>query len=249
MRLDDFHKLPYEKVLKRQARRLANDIAAKGDPITAKFWAKHLSKMHAEGLAEIYGMGYDEVHKQLVKKILKYLGENMNIATVLEQEQKYEIFCDLDGVLVDFVKLAAELIPGWHTEEHPNRDKKKDRELWKTVSWMAKNGKPFWGQMDPMPDAMQLWNYIKKYNPQILSAGGTVGNPEPEKRAWVQSHLGNPKVNIVQRAVDKAQFAGPNRILIDDKMKAINPWVEAGGIGVHHTSATNTIKQLKELGL
>ncbi|TFG98354.1 hypothetical protein E4H12_06320 [Candidatus Thorarchaeota archaeon] len=234
--------------MKRQARRLASDIAEQGDPITAKFWAKQLSKQYAQGLAEIYKMGYDEVHKDLVKKIIKYLGEDMDIKTVLEQQQ-YELYVDLDGVLVDFAELVARLVPGLVDGSKTPENKKLDRKMWQTVSWLAKRGEPFWGQMNPMPDAMTLWNYIKKYNPQILSATGMVGNPVPEKKAWVQKHLGNIKVNLVKRAVEKAQYAAPNRILIDDKMKAITPWREAGGIGIHHTSAANTIDQLKELGL
>jgi len=35
--------------------------------------------------------------------------------------------------------------------------------------------------------------------------------------------------------------------LIDDRQKNIDAWVEAGGIGIVHTSAANTIEQLKAL--
>ena len=44
-------------------------------------------------------------------------------------------------------------------------------------------------------------------------------------------------------------FAGPERILIDDMEQTINEWNKAGGVGILHTSATNTISQLKKLGL
>jgi hypothetical protein len=44
-------------------------------------------------------------------------------------------------------------------------------------------------------------------------------------------------------------FAGPERILIDDMEQTIREWNNAGGIGIHHTSASNTISQLKKLGL
>lgn len=155
-----------------------------------------------------------------------------------------------DGVFVDFVKLAAQVVPGWEDDSNPNRDKKLDRMLWTTIARMANEGKPFWGRMEPMPDAIQLWNYVKKYNPEILSATGHVGNPVPEKKEWVRSHLDpNVHVNLVRKASDKAQFAAPNHILIDDKLKAINPWIAAGGIGILHKSAADTIKQLQKIGL
>lgn len=175
----------------------------------------------------------------------------MKLEEVLNTEGKpVELYVDLDGVLVDFVKLASEWVPGWQGDASPNRDKRLDRELWGRVGGRAKKGIPFWGQMDPMPDAHQLWDYVKKYNPQILSAKGVVGNPEHEKREWVAKHLGpNVITNLVIRSSDKAQYAHPNAILIDDKRKAIDPWIAAGGIGVFHTSAADTIRQLKELGL
>jgi hypothetical protein len=167
-----------------------------------------------------------------------------------DEPQIQGIYVDLDGVLVDFVKLAKQWVPGWEDDNHPNRNKKLDRELWGRVGGRAKNGIAFWGQMDPIPDAHELWNYLKKYNPQILSAKGVVGNPETEKRAWVAKHLGaDVTVNLVTKAAEKSQLAAPGRILIDDKRKALDPWIAAGGIGILHTSAANTIQQLKELGL
>jgi hypothetical protein len=63
-------------------------------------------------------------------------------------------------------------------------------------------------------------------------------------------HINNQykKLYFYQRAY-KQMFAGPNRILIDDMEQTINEWNAAGGIGIHHTSADNTISQLKKLGL
>jgi hypothetical protein len=48
---------------------------------------------------------------------------------------------------------------------------------------------------------------------------------------------------------NKQLFAGPNRILIDDMKQTIDEWNAKGGIGIFHTSAADTIKQLKKLGL
>lgn len=167
-----------------------------------------------------------------------------------------KVYCDLDGVLVDFVKAAQKLVPEFRDENSPDFNKKAEGHLWGRVSNRAKRGEEFWGTMDPLPDAMELWDYLQGLDVpvEILSATGHVGNPDAEKREWVKRHLdGDVTINLVQRAVEKSQFAekmaAGEAVLIDDKMKALNPWKEKGGVPVLHTSAADTIKQLKELGL
>jgi hypothetical protein len=44
-------------------------------------------------------------------------------------------------------------------------------------------------------------------------------------------------------------FANEDKILIDDMEQTIKEWKNAGGIGILHTSAADTISQLKKLGL
>jgi len=96
-----------------------------------------------------------------------------------------------------------------------------------------------------------LWNFVKQFNPQILTAAGNPEyNADQQKHRWVAEHFGSDVVvHVVRRSADKAQFATPGAILIDDKRKSIDPWEAAGGIGVHHVSAANSIAQLKQLGL
>ena len=47
----------------------------------------------------------------------------------------------------------------------------------------------------------------------------------------------------------KQLFAAEDKILIDDMEQTINEWNKGGGIGILHTSAADTIKQLKKLRL
>jgi hypothetical protein len=42
-------------------------------------------------------------------------------------------------------------------------------------------------------------------------------------------------------------YAFEGSILVDDRQKNIDSWVENGGIGIVHTSAENTINELKKL--
>ena len=99
-----------------------------------------------------------------------------------------------------------------------------------------------------------------KYNPNILTAiprsgrGPISGRAAEDKKKWVKKHfnVSEDRVYAVSR-VDKSQFAKDGRdgrpnLLIDDHVKNIDAFRKAGGLGIVHTSARNTIKELKLLG-
>jgi len=159
------------------------------------------------------------------------------------------IYVDLDGVLVNFNKFAKEefgIVVG------DEMDKQTSKDFWKKANKLTKDGKLFFGAMEPMDDAFVLWDYVKKYNPVILSATGNMKTAADEKREWVKRYLGDQFAKtaiFVKSAEDKCKYSASDSILIDDRSKAIDPWIDAGGIGVLHTSAKNTIRQLKELKL
>jgi len=157
------------------------------------------------------------------------------------EDTKYTIYCDMDGVLVDFDK-GYEQLTGMTSKE---ADAKGPEFFWKPIS---KAGEAFWTELKWMPDGKQLWNYIKKYNPPLLSAPSREESSRTGKQKWVEQHLPGVKL-ILANAVDKQNYSGKNKILIDDRDKNINQWKSKGGIGIYHTSALDTIKQLKELGL
>jgi hypothetical protein len=154
----------------------------------------------------------------------------------------YKIYCDLDGVLADFEKGYAEL-----TNTLPSKTFNGKAEFWEPIN---KAGAEFWANLDWMPDGQELWRYIKKYKPNILSAPSSDLSSKIGKEAWVKMHLKNNynKLYLYSRA-NKQLFSEPNRILIDDMKKTIDEWNDKGGIGIFHTSAANTIKELKKLGL
>lgn len=162
-------------------------------------------------------------------------------------KQEYKLYVDMDGVVADFEAGITKLLGEPHDESQYEADSKYRSKMWKAV---AKYKGELWYELPPMSDAFELWNYVKRYNPEMLTA---TGNPQynagPQKLRWIKEKFGNVKVNITRKATEKAQYACPQCILIDDKMKAIGPWREAGGIGILHTSAANTINELKKLGL
>lgn len=172
----------------------------------------------------------------------------MKLTTIYEQAQQYTIYVDLDGVLADLTSYIEQLLGvKLHTQSDGNWAN--DDEIWDRIREIP--GEPNFDQLKPLPDAMVLWNFVKPYNPHILTATGyPVAENARKKRAWVQKHLtGYEDIITVEKSKLKAQYASPTSILIDDRTKSIRPWKQAGGIGVLHKNAGKTIQKLKELGL
>jgi FMN phosphatase YigB (HAD superfamily) len=166
-----------------------------------------------------------------------------------DTKPKYIIFCDLDGVLVDFDK-GYQKLTGKPTH---HADVQVKKEFWKTFNDSIKTQNTsefkYWSELEWMSDGKQLWNYIKSYNPYILTA--PTYNPESKegKTVWVNTNLTNFKKLYFKSAATKSEYSHKNRILIDDRAATIDEWNAKGGIGILHTNALNTIKQLKQLGL
>ena len=151
------------------------------------------------------------------------------------------IFVDLDGVFVDFER-GYEI----HYGHHPHTVN--DFMMWKTIA----NNPDHWHQLPAMPGALQLWAYLAPYKPTVLTGCPSMGYKlaEAGKRAWCLREFGPdvPVITTYSRYKPKHMKAKGD-ILIDDMQKNIDRWVEAGGVGILWTSASDTISKLKELGL
>jgi hypothetical protein len=165
----------------------------------------------------------------------------MELARLREEETEYTIYCDMDSVLVDFDRGYQELT-GMTTQQ---ADANGVEAFWEPLT---KAGAKFWITLQWMPDGKQLWDYIKKYNPILLSAPSREESSKLGKRVWVKRELPGVKL-ILKYASQKQEYASPTSILIDDRQKNIDQWEAAGGIGILHTSTPDTIKQLQQLGL
>lgn len=158
--------------------------------------------------------------------------------------EQYTLAIDLDGVIADFSKKVGE-INGMPFNKVPRG------QLWKSIERYDRDVEPFFESLDLMPDAMKLWEYASSnfINLFILTACGfTPRNAAEQKRRWVAKHFGKAVVcKVVTDSHQKAQFANPRTILVDDRMKSIGPWSAAGGIPVLHTSAADSIAKLKEI--
>jgi hypothetical protein len=213
-------------------------------------WAKRAKVLSLSSLSSDYVKETSYLHDTGVEK----KDEEM-------REKKYVIFCDMDGVLVDFDEGYKELT-GVTTQHADSQGK---NEFWSLFRDSLKNKdiseRSYWANLDWMSDGKQLWDYISPYNPYVLTAPSVnfdipfeerykVENNESMqgKTEWVQ-RLPNMRKIYFRSAARKADFAGPNKILIDDRKDTIDSWNVNGGIGILHTSTANTIKQLQELGL
>lgn len=157
------------------------------------------------------------------------------------------LFCDMDGVLVDFLR-GAENVLG-HPFDTPYLDKVEKQDRRKLV--MSHAG--FWSSLPPMTDYRVLWNFIERYVPEILTAKASWDDAcGPGKIQWSDKYLKIPhnRIHVVKRE-EKQLYATSGirqNILIDDHPKNIAEFTEKGGIGIHHVNARITIMKLKELG-
>jgi hypothetical protein len=187
----------------------------------------------------------------------------LSLPSVLNESKDLplRIFCDLDGVLVDFDKGYYDLT-GIHTHHTDNQDRDYFWNKWRD-SMEEKNIQEidWWKNLAWEPDGKELWDYIKKYNPYVLTAPSANREIPKEKRykleyneskqgktEWVK-RLPNMKKIYFAASQFKQQFSGKNKILIDDRESTIKDWREKGGIGILHKNTKDTIKQLQELGL
>lgn len=160
----------------------------------------------------------------------------------ISEEELPTIFCDMDEVLVAF-RSGAEKAIGM---PFPDADKE---ERWNAIN----QTKGFWANLDWMPGAKRLWDFISRYDTEILSAySGRDPTSRVGKMKWLSKNtkIKRGKVNLVMRS-DKQKYATTNgkpNVLIDDYIKNINEWEAKGGIGVHHTNVSKTIAELKRLG-
>jgi hypothetical protein len=186
------------------------------------------------------------------RELAQGLEEELNNVRIPEEEvvpskekvMNYKIYSDMDGVLVDFDKRFMEFSNGVPPREYEKKHGKEG--FWDLVD--NKTGVRFWRGMDYMPDGETYWNYIQKYNPIFLSSPSRSETSRIGKRMWVKDNHPDTKLVLAQ-AFNKKNYADENAILIDDRESNIEQWKAAGGIGILHTSASDTIKQLKALGL
>ena len=163
----------------------------------------------------------------------------------MENKRIKRIFLDMDGVLADF-NLGVETLTGTHfpntDQGHNDYDDRKE-EL---------TNKRLFRHLPIMKDMHDLIGYVRHTGLpwEILTAAGVVNRELVvwDKQEWIKEHV-SPTVVVTctMTGSQKGMFAIRGSVLIDDRQKNIDAWEKHGGIGILHTSAADTIKQLKAL--
>jgi hypothetical protein len=151
-----------------------------------------------------------------------------------------QIYLDCDCVLADFDK-GAQAIFGMSPEAFERRHGA--GEFWKQLA----NADGFFENLEPLPDAFELYRAVKPKVPIILTGMPQGKWAEPQKRRWARRHFPGVPV-ITTMAALKREHCHPGDVLVDDRDQHRRAWEEAGGLFIHHKSAKDSIAALKAAG-
>jgi hypothetical protein len=152
-----------------------------------------------------------------------------------------QLFLDMDGVLADFDKRAYDIF-GMRPADFEHKFGSK-------TFWSILQGTPdFYNSFDLMLDADFLLDAVAHLQPVVLT-GIPMGDwAPPQKRAWIKRKARDLPV-ITCRSRDKSLYCQPGDIIVDDRSEYAHLWENKMGIWVHHTSAYDSIRQLKDIGV
>lgn len=152
----------------------------------------------------------------------------------------YYLFLDMDGVTVDLDKLFVKLY-GKTLRQMPKDER--------TKAWLEDFRPEWFLEAEPMPDLPELLHWAAKFkNKCSLTALPNRRRDKTlesmhAKMQWHHKHMprGIP-ITFGPHAHDKYLHCfGPRCILIDDNEQNIHQWIKAGGVGVLHTSAKESM--------
>lgn len=173
------------------------------------------------------------------------------------------LYLDMDGVLMDFEgAIAAHGVPSFLDGKkyiHLPHDQWPAEMVAADAAYVtAMTKENFWNTLQPMQDAFELWDFCCLHKPRILTATppriasqDVLARIGQQKRGSILQHFDSsfPQEHIhVCLRHEKAAFARPSAILVDDTSGNCDEWVKAGGVAILHVSAAQTIKELKDLG-
>lgn len=152
-----------------------------------------------------------------------------------------KLYLDADGVLIDFDRHYADVVGPLPDRNDPARD----------VDWKKISDIDFFLTAPPMPDAFELLDFVGHLNPTVLTGAPSTGyeRAAKNKKESIKRLFGPNLPVIVTASKLKFHLAEPGALLVDDWEKYKSLWVAKGGLWVTHTTASNTIEELKKLGV
>lgn len=148
------------------------------------------------------------------------------------------LYLDMDGVLANFDKKFHELKSNL-SDDLKFRDAVMIHNIFEDLEFM--------------PGAPELIDHVSKLRDVDIQILTSVGTFDPlrgqqamvQKLHWLkQKNISYKEVNFVRTKQEKAQYAHDRAILIDDSIGCISPFITAGGYGILHVSASDSIMML-----
>jgi len=149
--------------------------------------------------------------------------------------RQFKIYCDLDNTLTDFPAAVAKLGPKAVEGLDDNADPEVKQVMYDAIEAA---GDGFWSQMPWLSDGEKLWDWLKQFNPVLLTSPGKFRYAVSGKTQWVKDNIPGTTTFFEE---DKWLWAERRSILIDDKEQNIIAWQSKGGIGITHKDAKSTI--------
>lgn len=151
------------------------------------------------------------------------------------------VYCDMDGVLVDFVGAALRLHRATDLyTKYPGAlgtfDIEKVLGITQDQFWAPINEETtFWEDLQPTAEAEWIVETLERIygreNVCILTAPALGDTCFIGKRLWLRRHF--PQfITRLAYAKDKSKFASPRHTLLDDADKNVAPFIKAGGQAV-----------------
>ena len=160
-----------------------------------------------------------------------------------------QVFLYSDGVLADFDTLAGEILGMPSREFERVKHNGNSGPMWEELYKFE----DFFFHLPKMPDADELVQGVREmgFEPIVLT-----GIPSKEgsdwaigqKIRWYEKHFPDLQV-ICCKSKDKLLHMLPDRhnVLIDDWTQHQRKWEDAGGTFIVHTSAEQSLKELRTL--
>jgi hypothetical protein len=156
-----------------------------------------------------------------------------------------KLYLDMDGVLCNFEKRFTEL---YGKDALGSRDRKNF-----TTNWPNFIMDGNFENLEWFPGGKELLDFIQNetdWEVEILSSsGGEKFHSEvaAQKVVWLCNNGIPYKANIVPGRKHKTAYATPETILIDDTEDIIVNFNAAGGLGILHKDANETLAKLRTL--
>lgn len=153
------------------------------------------------------------------------------------------VHLDFDGVIFDFEGAI---------ERHFDMP---FHEINTRAMWATINRNPTWFEdLHLLPDALELWmsvgSLVGSRRKVLTATGNNYHDVSKQKIKAAYKNLPGFRVadfRSVPSSGDKALFATPDSILIDDSPRSCDPFNAAGGIAILHTSAADSLAKLRAL--